>query len=521
MTDRHVHVSASGKRILRSGAAYVRRWPAWTGIGSILTAFWIVCVTSAGAQEDALDLAMLNLRIWEVRTVSDLVSSQSPSSYAGHEWSKLVVVTLRASSVPKGSRIALTPTAFSASYRTAEGLSSTSSVAIQDGSPKFGDWSIAVPGSQSLTSVVWRTLESNTGPLFLEVAFELPKEVTTFTVRYPADLSPPARIPEGGPQLRLSSSAETTVQGSPREGMPNTTSSRPAIPEKVAIVDLKLSINSTRDGREAARELNAWAEARKEELWQLQQEVAALQQRLRQDQSYQSGRIYSEKYQTYQREWLAAEVEFARRNKQAVHAIADRMATVVDRYASAEGYDLVLTSPLIPGPIDVNTSVFWNGHGVTPEGYSYLGKETDITASLASFYDQFSADGQTPTPTTSAPAPNILVASDPAAGDAIDRIRRGNHTTLPTVEEAPAAGPVGKGLTVENHSPFTLQLYFRGPMSHSITIAPGESHGLELLTGEYEVAAEALHAPVVPFYGRQSYAPNTHYWLRFYSATRP
>jgi hypothetical protein len=97
---------------------------------------------------------------------------------------------------------------------------------------------------------------------------------------------------------------------------------------------------------------------------------------------------------------------------------------------------------------------------------------------------------------------------------------------MPPASTAPATGPAGKGMTIENGTGQTLHVHFSGPVSRTVVVPDGRSESVELAVGEYQVAAEIPGSRVIPFYGRQAYQPFTHYWLKFYtqrlgSATQP
>ena len=108
-------------------------------------------------------------------------------------------------------------------------------------------------------------------------------------------------------------------------------------------------------------------------------------------------------------------------------------------------------------------------------------------------------------------------------GQAVDRIKNGQHSTLPPPQSQYTDGPVGDGMTLENHTRFTMVFYFTGPTDKAVRVAPGKSVGVALVVGTYEVAVEAKNTGnvrVIPFYGRQEYGPDAHYWLKVYLQQR-
>jgi mono/diheme cytochrome c family protein len=101
--------------------------------------------------------------------------------------------------------------------------------------------------------------------------------------------------------------------------------------------------------------------------------------------------------------------------------------------------------------------------------------------------------------------------------EAIRRIQAGRHSQMPPPTTAPASGPAGKGMTIENGTGYALHVHFSGPMNRTVVVADGKSESVELAVGDYQVAAEVPGSTIVPFYGRQAYQPFTHYWLKFYT----
>lgn len=114
--------------------------------------------------------------------------------------------------------------------------------------------------------------------------------------------------------------------------------------------------------------------------------------------------------------------------------------------------------------------------------------------------------------------PSVNGAESPA--DAIARIRRGPHGQMPPPQTAHASGPAGKGMTIENGTGHLLRVHFSGPTNWTVDVPDGQSVGVDLVVGSYEVAGEVPDAAIMPFYGTQVYQPNTHYWLKFFVQTK-
>jgi hypothetical protein len=117
-------------------------------------------------------------------------------------------------------------------------------------------------------------------------------------------------------------------------------------------------------------------------------------------------------------------------------------------------------------------------------------------------------------------AAGVLTLVPPAHAEttaqAIDRIRSGSHSPMPAPEQAHTAGPVGKGMTIENGTGHLLRLHFGGPVARSVDVPDGDAVGVDLAVGAYDVAAEVPGERIVPFFGHQAYEPGTHYWLKFF-----
>jgi hypothetical protein len=114
-----------------------------------------------------------------------------------------------------------------------------------------------------------------------------------------------------------------------------------------------------------------------------------------------------------------------------------------------------------------------------------------------------------------------LIADAETPGEAIARIRGGPHSSMPPPERAPATGPAGKGMTIENGTGHPLRVHFEGPVTRTVEVADGRSADVALAVGRYQVAGEVPGSSILPFYGEQTYEPNTHYWLKFFVRTRP
>lgn len=100
--------------------------------------------------------------------------------------------------------------------------------------------------------------------------------------------------------------------------------------------------------------------------------------------------------------------------------------------------------------------------------------------------------------------------------EAISRIRAGSHSAMPMPERAHTTGPAGKGMEIENATGHLLRVHFDGPVARTVDVPNGDSVGVDLVVGAYDVAAEVPGVRITPFSGRQTYEPRTHYWFKFF-----
>ncbi len=140
--------------------------------------------------------------------------------------------------------------------------------------------------------------------------------------------------------------------------------------------------------------------------------------------------------------------------------------------------------------------------------------EQSVTVVFAFFSAMIITTGLTPT-----------AGHAQGAAEAIGRIRTGPHADMPPAQMSHASGAEGQGMTIENETGHAMMVYFSGPVQRSIQVPNGGSVGVELIVGGYEVAAEVLgntpDVSITPFYGRQTYETNAHYWLKFFLQGSP
>lgn len=109
-----------------------------------------------------------------------------------------------------------------------------------------------------------------------------------------------------------------------------------------------------------------------------------------------------------------------------------------------------------------------------------------------------------------------------AGGDAaseIARIRNGGHSAIPSPERSAGSGAVAPEVVIENSTSHTITVYFSGKASRTVSIAPGDSATVRLPSGHYEMAAEAPHTAILPFYGIHN-QDDAQYQYRFFVGGR-
>jgi hypothetical protein len=101
----------------------------------------------------------------------------------------------------------------------------------------------------------------------------------------------------------------------------------------------------------------------------------------------------------------------------------------------------------------------------------------------------------------------------------IASIRGSSHQAMPPTQASARALGGQTSMTIENGTQYTLFVFFSGPASQKLQVAPGQSQTVQLGPGNYEIAAKVSEASVVPFYGQQSLNQNTEYSEHFYIST--
>jgi len=172
--------------------------------------------------------------------------------------------------------------------------------------------------------------------------------------------------------------------------------------------------------------------------------------------------------------------------------------------------DLRPPQQIIPGVVDDN---YW--YDIVGDGVCrFLGRNSLDFLSDPEIVDR-SASGDGTSAMEPADRSGSVAGSEEQA--AIDRLRRGPHSTIPPAETSRgAAGTSATLLTINNGTNYGLRVYLTGPERKTIQVPPSSARTVEISPGQYEVGGELAGAGVVPFYGVQNFAPGTVYQQRFY-----
>jgi len=117
-------------------------------------------------------------------------------------------------------------------------------------------------------------------------------------------------------------------------------------------------------------------------------------------------------------------------------------------------------------------------------------------------------------PSSSAPSVETSVH------DEVEKIRGGTYSPLPPAQISASGTRVwgGTTMTVKNSTGYELTVFYDGPVSKKLTLAPGTSQEVELAPGAFHVAGRVTAGDVLPFYGEESYASSAGYSETFYIA---
>ena len=200
--------------------------------------------------------------------------------------------------------------------------------------------------------------------------------------------------------LALSAAAIAAAQGAAPSA------AAPAVPTKVAVINVQAAIATTKDGQGAAADLDKKFSPKKDELAKRQQEIKDLQDKLQRNGNTLSQnakddmqRQIDQKTRSFNYDMQDAQAEYETEQRKLVDDIGGKLLQVIDKYAQSNGYVLVLDVS------NQNTPVL------------YASNSIDITKDIIELYDKTAASlpAAPKPPAAAAPKPPASAAPKPAA----------------------------------------------------------------------------------------------------------
>jgi hypothetical protein len=104
--------------------------------------------------------------------------------------------------------------------------------------------------------------------------------------------------------------------------------------------------------------------------------------------------------------------------------------------------------------------------------------------------------------------------TEPTVHDEVEKIRVGRFAPMPPAQISALPSVPGRTtMTVKNSSAYELSVFFDGPVSKKLILAPGSSQDLDLAPGAFHVAVRAAAANVLPSYREDTYVGSASYTL--------
>lgn len=172
-----------------------------------------------------------------------------------------------------------------------------------------------------------------------------------------------------------------------------------AASDKVAVVDIQQAIIGTAEGKQALQDLQKKYQPRETEINQRQDDVQNLQQQLQKqmttlsaDEQRRMQHDLQEKQTVLQRLEQDAQSSFQYDRDTVMRELGQKMVKVIDQYASAHGYALVIDGSQVP--------------------VYYAAKGVDITPEIVKLYD--SSNPSQAAPGSAAPSSSTSAPKTPA-----------------------------------------------------------------------------------------------------------
>ena len=108
--------------------------------------------------------------------------------------------------------------------------------------------------------------------------------------------------------------------------------------------------------------------------------------------------------------------------------------------------------------------------------------------------------------------------AETTAHDEVEKIRSGTYAPMPPAERTTTGSAVSgrTTMTVQNSTAYQLSVFYDGPVSMKLNLAPGASQTIDLAPGAFHIAGRVSAADVLPFYGEETYAGSASYSATFY-----
>jgi outer membrane protein len=188
-------------------------------------------------------------------------------------------------------------------------------------------------------------------------------------------------------------------------------------PTKVAVIQIQAALVATKEGQKAAAELETKMAPKKKELEGKQAEIRELQEKLQKggitlsdSAKEELARSIDQKTKNFNRDVEDAQAELEAEQQKLLNVLGQKMMQVIDKYAQANGFALVLDVS------SQNTPVL------------YAANSVDITKEVVDLYDKTvftptaaPAKPATAVPATAAPKPVASPVSAPPAAAPVKR----------------------------------------------------------------------------------------------------
>jgi outer membrane protein len=178
-------------------------------------------------------------------------------------------------------------------------------------------------------------------------------------------------------------------------------------PIRVAVINIQAALTTTKDGQKAAADLEERFTPKRKDMEKKQQEIKDLQDKLQRGGNTMSQtakddtqRSIDQKTRSFNYDMQDAQAEYETEQRKVIDELGQKMMQIIDRYAVANGYALVLDVS------NQNTPVLYASTGI------------DITKEIIDLYDKTAGSLPTPAPRTAAPkplAPKPTAAPKPVA----------------------------------------------------------------------------------------------------------